>query len=155
MTLKERAKEGWKMEYLWLVFGLLSAATAAFVGIFGKLGLEGIDSNTATAIRAVIMAVFLFMVILIEGKLGNIGSVLSNKNAMFYIVLSGIAGALSWLFYFLALKLGKVSQVVPIDRLSIVFAIVLAALILGEKVNWKTGIGTALMAAGAIVVALA
>ncbi len=142
------------MEYLWIVFALLSAATAALVGIFGKIGLAGIDTNTATAIRAVIMALFLFLVILGEGKLSKVSEIISNKSAMYYIVLSGIAGALSWLFYFLALKMGKVSQVVPIDRLSIVFAIILAAIFLGEKLSWKVGIGTALMAAGAIVIAL-
>jgi transporter family protein len=100
------------------------------------------------------LALFLIIVVLIEGKLGQVGGILSDKRAMFYIVLSGVAGALSWLFYFLALKLGKVSQVVPIDRLSIVFAIILAVLLLGEKFSWKLGVGTALMAAGAILIAL-
>jgi bacterial/archaeal transporter family protein len=142
------------MEYLWLLFALLSAFTAALVGIFGKIGLAGLDTNTATAIRAVIMALFLIIVVLIEGKLTKVGEIFANRSAMFYIVLSGIAGALSWMFYFLALKLGKVSQVIPIDRLSIVFAIILAVLFLGEKLSWKVGVGTALMAAGAIVIAL-
>jgi bacterial/archaeal transporter family protein len=142
------------MEYLWLIFALLSAFTAALVGIFGKIGLAGLDTNTATAIRAVIMAIFLIAVVLIEGKLTKVGEIFANRPAMFYIALSGIAGAMSWLFYFLALKLGEVSQVVPIDRLSIVFAIILAAMFLGEKLSWKVGIGTALMAAGAIVIAL-
>jgi bacterial/archaeal transporter family protein len=143
------------VEYLWLLFALLSAVTAALVGLFGKLGLAEIDSNTATAIRAVIMALFLIAVVLLEGKLANVSTILANRTAMIYIVITGIAGALSWLFYFLALKLGKVTQVVPIDRLSIVFAIVLATLFLGEKLNWKVGIGAALMAAGAILIAIA
>lgn len=142
------------MEFLWLIFALLSAATAALVAIFGKLGLSGLDTNTATAIRAVIMALFLVLVVLAEGKLSKAAEIFSNRQAMLYIFLSGIAGALSWLFYFLAIKLGKVSQVVPIDRLSIVFAIILSVLILGEKLSWKVGIGTALIAVGAIIIAL-
>jgi len=142
------------MDYNWLIFALLSAFTAALVAIFAKMGLQKIDVNTATAIRAVIMALFLISVILIEGKVSQMSSIISNTNAMFYIILSGIAGALSWLFYFLALKFGKVSQVAPIDRLSFVFVIILATLFLGEKLSLKTGIGASFIAVGAIIVAL-
>ena len=142
------------MDYTWLIFALLSAITAALVAIFGKIGLQGIDANTATAIRAIIMALVLVLVVLFEGKLSKISEIISNSRALFYIILGGIAGALSWLFYFLALKVGKVSQVVPIDRLSVVFAIVLAFLFLGEKLTLKVIIGVALMAAGAIIIAL-
>ena len=87
--------------------------TAAFAAIFGKMGLQGIDTNTATAIRAVIMSLFLIGLILIQGNLHEIKPLLLNSQALFYIVLSGLAGALSWLFYFLALKNANVSQVVP------------------------------------------
>jgi transporter family protein len=142
------------MDYTWLIFALLSALAAALVAVFGKVGLEGIDSSTATAIRAVIMALFLIAVILVQGKLGNVSSIFGNDKAMYYIVLSGVAGAFSWLFYFFALKLAPVSKVAPIDRLSVVFALVLAALFLGEEVSLRTGIGAALVAAGAIVIAL-
>jgi transporter family protein len=142
------------MDYTWLIFALLSALAAALVAVFGKVGLEGIDSSTATAIRAVIMALFLIADILVQGKLGNVSSIFGNDKAMYYIVLSGVAGALSWLFYFFALKLAPVSKVAPIDRLSVVFALVLAALFLGEEVSLRTGIGAALVAAGAIVIAL-
>ena len=142
------------MDYSWLVFALLSAFTAALVAIFGKIGLQGIDTNTATAIRAIIMALFLIAIIMIQGKLSNIPAIISNHKALVFIILSGIVGALSWLFYFLALSHGKVSQVAPIDRLSIIFAIVLALLFLGEKISLKAGIGAALVAAGAILIAL-
>jgi transporter family protein len=100
------------------------------------------------------MALFLIAVILVQGKLGNVSSIFGNDKAMYYIVLSGVAGAFSWLFYFFALKLAPVSKVAPIDRLSVVFALVLAALFLGEEVSLRTGIGAALIAAGAIVIAL-
>ncbi len=139
----------------WLVFALLSAISAAFVAIFGKIGLSGIDSTTATAIRAVIMAIFLVGVIAVQGKLAQVAPILQNSKALLFIALSGIAGALSWLFYFFALKTGKVSQVAPVDKLSVVFAIILGLLILGEKLTLKVGIGAALIAAGAIIIALA
>jgi len=141
-------------DYLWLVFALLSAVTAGLVALFGKLGLQGIDTNTATAVRAVIMALFLVGVVVAQGKLANVQTILGNSRALLFIVLSGVAGALSWVFYFLALKLGKVSQVAPIDRLSMVFAMVLAVLFLGEKISLRVGLGAALMVAGAIIVTL-
>lgn len=142
------------MDSVVLLLALLSAAMAALVAIFGKIGLQEVDANTATAIRAVIMALFLVGVILLEGKISQVPAVIGNANAFKFIVLSGIAGALSWLFYFLALKLGNASTVAPIDRLSVVFIVILAALFLGEKVNTQTAIGTALIAVGGILVAL-
>lgn len=142
------------MEIGWLIFAILSAITAALVAIFAKIGLEGIDTNTATMIRAGIMFGVLTLVILLTGKVGQIPTILSNQRAFFYIFLSGIAGALSWIFYFLALKLGKASQVAPIDRLSIIFVIIFAALILGEKITQRIAIGTALIAVGAILIVL-
>jgi transporter family protein len=140
---------------MWLVFALLSAGTAALVAIFGKMGLKDIDSNTATAIRAVVMSIFLMGVVAVQGKLGQISSILANKKAIGFIVLSGVAGATSWLFYFLALKDGKVSQVAPVDKLSVVFAVILGIILFGEKVSLVKGIGVCLIAIGAIVVALA
>ena len=142
------------MAYLWIIFALLSAVAAAFVAIFGKIGLQGIDTNTATTIRAIVMAVFLIGLILIQGKLSNVKPILANSKALFYIVISGIAGALSWLFYFVALKQAKVSQIVPIDRMSVVFALLLAFFILGEHISLKAGIGAALVVVGGILIAL-
>lgn len=142
------------MEFSWLIFAILSALTAALVAVFGKIGLEGIDTNTATMIRAGIMFIFLFLIILFTEKLGQIPLILSNHKALFYIFLSGMAGAASWIFYFIALKLGKASQVAPIDRLSIVFVLVFAFLILGEKISQKIVLGIALMVIGAILIVL-
>jgi transporter family protein len=142
------------MDYMWIVFALLSALTAALVAIFGKMGLQGIDTNTATAIRAVIMALFLIGLLLIQGNLYEVKPILLNSEALYFIVLSGIAGALSWLFYFLALKNANVSQVVPLDRLSVVFALVFAYLILGEKISLNASIGAVLVVAGGILIAL-
>jgi len=138
----------------WLLYALLSAGSAALVSIFGKVGLQGIDSNAATAVRSIIMAVFLVGVVAVQGHLGSLSTVFADKKALIFIALSGIAGATSWLFYFLALKAGKVSQVAPIDKLSVVFAVILAMLIFGERVSLLHGIAIALIALGGIIIAV-
>ncbi|KDN10704.1 MAG: EamA family transporter [Gilliamella sp.] len=138
----------------WLIYALLSAITAASVAILGKIGLQHLDANTATAIRAVVMAIFLVGVVVVQGKLNLINTFFNDKKALLIIALSGIAGALSWLFYFMAIKEGKVSQVAPIDKLSVVFAVVFAVVLFGEKISLLAGIGVAMIAAGAILVAL-
>lgn len=82
----------------WLIYALLSAISAAMVAVFGKVGLQHLDANTATAIRAVIMALFLVGVVVVQGKFNLISEIIENRKALFFIALSGIAGALSWLF---------------------------------------------------------
>lgn len=136
----------------WIIFALLSAVFAALVGIFGKVGIKGIDSTLATSVRAVVMAVFLVLVSLILGKAKLLHTI--ENRVLLFIVLSGVAGALSWLFYFFALKTGPVSAVAALDRLSVVFVLILAALFLGEHLTWKTGIGGALITAGAVLMTL-
>jgi len=138
----------------WLFYALLSAASAAVVAIFGKIGLQHLDANTATAIRAIVMAIFLVGVVVVQGKLNLVGTLFADKKALLFIVLSGIAGALSWLFYFMAIKSGEVSKVAPIDKLSVVFAVILAVILFGEKVSFIAGIGIALITCGALMVAL-
>ncbi|MBI0005007.1 MULTISPECIES: EamA family transporter [Gilliamella] len=138
----------------WLIYALLSAITAACVAILGKIGLQHLDANTATAIRSIVMAVFLVGVVVVQGKLNLINTFFNDKKALLIIALSGVAGALSWLFYFMAIKEGKVSQVAPIDKLSVVFAVIFAAIIFGEKISFLSAIGVAMIAAGAILVAL-
>ncbi|NEY10500.1 EamA family transporter, partial [Yersinia pestis] len=83
----------------WLIYALLSALSASLVAIFGKIGLQHLDANTATAVRAVVMALFLVGVVVVQGKFNLVGTVLADKKALLFIVLSGVAGALSWLFY--------------------------------------------------------
>lgn len=138
----------------WLVLALLSAVFASLVAIFGKIGLKDVDTNTATAIRAVIMAIFLIAVIVAQGKLINVKQIIGQPTPLLFIFLSGIAGALSWLFYFLALKSGKASQIVPIDRLSVIFTLILAFLFLGEKLSLRTALGGIIIVVGAVLVAL-
>jgi transporter family protein len=137
----------------WLIYAILSAITAALVAIFGKIGLQGVDSITASGIRAGVMFAVIFVLMFFTGKI-QVAATLDSKS-LFYIFLGGLAGAASWIFYFLALHYGKVSQVAPIDRLSVVFAIIFAALFLSEKITLPVALGVALMAAGAIIISLA
>jgi transporter family protein len=136
----------------WLIYAIISAITAALVAIFGKMGLQGIDSITATGIRAGIMFAVIAILMLFTGKIPAITTL--DSKSMFYIFLGGVAGAASWIFYFLALQSGKVAQVASIDRLSLVFAVIFAALFLAEKINIQTALGVALMATGAIIISL-
>lgn len=134
---------------MWLIFAILSALFASLVAIFGKIGIAGIDSTLATTIRAVIMALFLILVSLFLGKLELIGAV--GSRPLKFIVFSGVAGALSWLFYFAALKTGLASRVATVDRLSVVFVVLLAAMFLGEGLTLKSIIGVSLLTIGAII----
>ena len=130
---------------------MLSAGFAALVAIFGKIGLKEVDSTIATTVRSVVMAAFLIITSFAIGKVGLLKTI--NGKVLTYIILSGVAGALSWLFYFYALKTGPATGVVALDRLSIVFVVVLAAIFLGEGITLKSGIGAALMVGGALLMA--
>lgn len=136
----------------WIIFALLSAAFAALVAIFGKIGIANVDSTLATSVRAVVMAIFLAIVSLSLGKLKLLHT-MSNK-AITFIILSGIAGAISWLFYFVALKRGPASSVAALDRLSVVFVLILAIFFLHEQFTWKSALGGTLLTLGAILMTL-
>ena len=136
----------------WLVYALLSAVCAALVGIFGRLGLKAVEPNLATAVRGIVMALLLTAFVTVTRGWARLPP-LTSKPAMM-ILLSAAAGAASWLFYFNALRLAEVSRVAPIDKLSTPVAVVLAAVLLGERptaVNW---LGVALMVGGAYLVSL-
>ena len=139
---------------MWLFYAFFSAFTAALVAIFAKLGLKDIDSTLATTVRAVIMAVFLVSFALALKKFDGFTVASFTGREWVLIILSGIAGAFSWLFYFFALKSGTASQVVAIDKLRVVMVVILAVVFLGETLTWKTGIGAALMTVGAILMVL-
>jgi transporter family protein len=132
---------------LWILYALLSAIFAALVAIFGKIGLQNIDSTLATTVRAFVMALFLFFVSLTLGKFELLHTIKSK--VLLFIVLSGVAGAMSWLFYFLALKTGLASGVAAVDRLSVVFVVIFSILFLGERLNLYTAGGALLITIGA------
>lgn len=134
----------------WLIFALLSAVFAALTAILAKIGIAGVDSNLATAIRTTVVLVFAWAVVFF----GNIKvpSAAFHGKTFLFLVLSGFATGLSWLFYFRALQLGSAGHVASIDRLSLIFTIILATLILGEKFNLQTLVGMALMVGGALLI---
>lgn len=136
----------------WHFYALLSAVFAALVPILGKIGLSEVDSTLATSIRAVVMAMFIFIVAFSLGKFHNLSGL--QGKALLYITLSGIAGALSWLVYFYALKIApveKVASVASIDKLSVVFVFIFTILILGTKFSLKAAVGAVLIGIGAIL----
>jgi transporter family protein len=136
----------------WFVLALLSAFFAALVSIFAKIGLRGVDSNVATAARATIMMLFIVIVVISTGK-GYQLTQFTGKD-MGFIILSGIAGALSWLFYFAALRLADASKVAPIDRASVLFVIVLSVLLLDEKITLKTATASILIFIGILLLVI-
>ncbi|MDQ2919109.1 MAG: EamA family transporter [Verrucomicrobiota bacterium] len=136
----------------WFIWALLSAIFAALTAILAKVGVEQINSNLATAIRTVVIVAFTWLLVWFSGEARELSSI--NRRTWIFLVLSGIATGLSWLCYFRALQLGEASRVAPIDKLSVVFVIVLAALFLGEKMTWHQCVGGALILSGAIVIAL-
>lgn len=136
----------------WLISAFLSAITAALVAIFAKMGLKGIDSTLATTIRSVIMAVFLVAVSFSLEKFNGFSLKTLDLRDWLLIAAAGVAGALSWLFYFMALKTGLATRVAAIDRLSLVFIIIFAAIFLGEQLGWKTVMGAIFMVMGAIII---
>lgn len=127
---------------------------AALVAIFGKLGLKNIDSTLATTIRSIVMAVFLIAASLSLRKWEGFSFETMLLKDWILIILAGIAGALSWLFYFFALKSGDATKVVAVDRMSLVFVAILAFLFLGEGLKWQQLIGVALMVGGTIMVSV-
>ncbi len=137
---------------MWVFLAILSSLTAALVAIFGKLGLKHIDTTLATTIRSLVMAVFLLSTSLILGKWHSFNSQHLSTKDWLLIILSGVAGALSWLFYFLALKKGAAAGVAAIDRLSVIWVVMLAALFLGEKFGWRGALGSILMVLGAVLI---
>lgn len=135
----------------WLIFALLSAFFAALTAILAKIGIKNVDSNLATAIRTVIILVFAWGIVLFQGTWKQIGSV--SNFSLIFLILSGIATGLSWLFYFRALQLGQASQVAPIDKLSLALTVILAVIFLHEKVNTSVIIGVILMTIGTFFIA--
>jgi transporter family protein len=137
---------------MWVLYALLSAVFAALVSILAKVGLKGINSNLATAIRTFVVLLMAWGIVFLTGKQKDIAT-LTSKNWRF-LIYSGLATGASWLFYFRALQMGEVSKVAPIDKLSVVFTMILAFIFLGETLTLKAIIGGLLIAAGTLVMVL-
>ena len=136
----------------WLVWSLLSAGFAAFTAVLAKKGVAGVDSNLATAVRTSVVVVFTWLLAILTRTAAPFQHF--TQRTWIFLALSGLGTGLSWLCYFRALQLGEASRVAPIDKLSVVFVILLATLFLGEKLTVGKGVGVVLIAAGAIAIAL-
>lgn len=136
----------------WRLWALGSAGFAALTAVLAKVGVAGVNSNLATAIRTGVILLFSVALVWTTGEARDL-SEFAPRTWMF-LVLSGLATGLSWLCYFRALQLGEASQVAPVDKLSVVFVLVLAAVFLGEKLTWHQWLGGGLILTGAIIVAL-
>lgn len=137
---------------MWWTYALLSALFAALTAIFAKVGIKGVNSDLATAIRTVVILIVAWSIVFFRKELPGIGTL--TKQNLIFLILSGLATGLSWIFYFKALQLGEVSQVAPVDKLSVALAIILSVLFLGEVLTWKLAIGALLIIAGTIVLIL-
>ncbi len=132
----------------WVFYAILSAFFASLVAIFGKIGIKGVDSNLAVAIRTVVIVGFAWLIVLFQGNAGDIFKI--SKYSYTFIILSAIATGLSWLFYYKALQLGEASRVAPIDKLSVALTVILAFIFLGEKATVGNVTGGILVTAGVL-----
>ncbi|MFC2339919.1 MAG: EamA family transporter [Olsenella sp.] len=134
---------------MWFAFALGSAVFAALTAILAKVGIEGVDSNLATAVRTLVVLVMAWAIVLVTGVQGGLASI--SAKSWIFLVLSGLATGASWLCYYRALQLGQASLVVPIDKLSLVITLVLAVVLLREQLTARGVVGAVLVTIGAIV----
>jgi bacterial/archaeal transporter family protein len=137
---------------MWWIYALLSALFAALTAIFAKIGIKGVDSDLATAFRTIIILILIWAMVFYKGTASQINSL--TKSNVLFLVLSGLATGLSWLFYFRALQIGEVSKVAAIDKLSVALAIILAVLFLKEPLTPKTAIAASLIISGTLILIL-
>lgn len=137
---------------MWFVFALLSAVFAALTSILAKVGIEGVNSNLATALRTLVVLAMAWMMVFVTNAQSGIGEI--SRKSWLFLILSGLATGASWLCYYKALQIGEASKVVPIDKLSIVITLVLAWTFLHEQVNAKSIFGCLLIVAGTLVMVL-
>ena len=137
---------------MWVFYALLSAVFAALTAILAKMGVSAVNSNLATAIRTVVILVVAWGIVLFKGEAKSLYDI--PKTSLYFLIFSGITTGLSWLFYFKALQLGKVSQVAPVDKLSVALTILLSVVFLKEVLTLKTAIGALLIIIGTLVLIL-
>jgi transporter family protein len=148
-TSKEFITQHLKLNTMWWIYALLSALFAALTAIFAKIGIKGVDTDLATAIRTVIILILAWAIVLFRGSAQGVGGL--TKINWTFLILSGCATGLSWICYFRALQLGKVSQVAPVDKLSVALAIALSVIFLGEPLTMKNAVGAVLIIGGTLV----
>lgn len=137
---------------MWLLFAILSSVFAAFTSILAKVGIEGVNSNLATAIRTAVVLVMSWGMVFLTNAQKGIGQI--SQKSWIFLILSGLATGASWLCYYKALQMGEASKVVPIDKLSVVITLVLAFIFLHEQFTTKSVIGCVLIGAGTLLMVL-
>ena len=137
---------------MWFIFALLSAVFAALTSIFAKIGIEGINSNLATAIRTVVVLFMAWGMVFVTGTQNQIGNI--GQKSWIFLVLSGMATGFSWLFYYKALQIGEASKVVPVNKFSVVITMIMAFVILKEAVTLKTVLGGVFITIGTFIMIL-
>ncbi len=137
---------------MWVLFAILSAVFAALTSILAKIGIDGVNSNLATAIRTVVVVLMSWGMVFLTNAQGGIGEI--TKKSWLFLILSGLATGASWLFYYKALQMGEASKVVPIDKLSIVITLILAFVFLHETFTVKSLIGCILISVGTLIMVL-
>ena len=137
---------------MWLVFAILSAVFAALTSILAKVGIEGVNSNLATAVRTAVVLVMAWLLVFITNAQNGLSEI--SKKSWIFLILSGLATGASWLCYYRALQTGEVSKVVPIDKMSVVITLILAFIFLHEEFTAKSLIGSLLITAGTLVMVL-
>lgn len=140
------------MNDMWFVFALLSALFAAATSILAKVGIEGVPSNLATALRTAVVLAMSWVMVFVTKQQGGISAI--TPKSWLFLILSGLATGASWLCYYRAIQLGEVSKVVPIDKLSVIFTLVLAFVFLHEKMTLKSVVGCALIGTGTLLMVL-
>ncbi len=137
---------------MWWIYALLSAFFAALTAIFAKVGIKGVDTDLATAIRTVVILILAWGIAFFRGGVTTMNSL--TRHNLIFLILSGIATGLSWIFYFKALQMGKVSLVAPVDKASVAIAIILSVIFLGETLTLKMALGALMIIAGTIILIL-
>ena len=137
---------------MWLVCAILSSVFAALTSILAKVGINGVNSNLATALRTAVVLIMAWGMVFLTNAQSGIADI--DKKSWIFLILSGLATGASWLFYYKALQLGEVSRVAPIDKMSIVLTLIMAFLFLHEKFTVKSALGSVLIAAGTLVMVL-
>ena len=137
---------------MWIIFAILSAVFAALTSILAKVGIEGVDSNLATAVRTVVVVIMAWAMVFITNAQSGLSQI--SRKSWIFLILSGIATGASWLCYYKAIQLGDVSKVVPVDKLSVVITLILAFVFLHEKFTVKSVIGCILIGAGTLFMVL-
>jgi bacterial/archaeal transporter family protein len=133
----------------WWAYAFLSALAASATAILAKIGVKDVPSNLATAVRSVVIVVFAWGMVFAAREQRSLPAL--SRRSLVFLILSGVATGVSWLAYFKALELAPVSRVAPIDKVSLAFTVLLAAVVLGEPVSWRLGLGTAMIVAGVLL----